>query len=237
MFDLSYSVKEVSAEQLNQSLNEIRSRIIVNDKNVMLVSIKKGNLHTLSELRSIINEICDCLIINNNQAAITLTNHLFENTLKQVLIKWDSQGRQFSKEQPMEDTFKEEVKRFDGEFLNENIKTCKERGLISDAKMKRLIELKNRFRNPLSHASYSKLFRNTKIPIYIGSLNPTEKIEEKTINVSTIPVFSLLAQEEYAKRYAFEYFAEIYTFINDMDKKLLDIYTDLKEYVDKNKRS
>lgn len=233
MFDLSYSVKEVSVEQLNQSLNEIKSRIVVNEKNLMLVSIKNGNLHTLSELRSIINEICDCLIINNNQAAITLTNHLFENTLKQVLIKWDSQGRQFSNNQPMEETFKKEVKSFDGEFLNKNIDACNERGLISNDETARLKDLKNRFRNPFSHASYSKLFRNTKIPIYIGSLNPTEKIEEKTINVSTIPVFSLLAQEEYAKRYAFEYFVEIYTFINDMDKKLLDLYPDLKEYVNK----
>lgn len=235
MFDVSYSVKEVSTEQLNKCLDDIKSRIVINEKTLMLVSIKKGNLYTLSELRSIINEICDSLIINNNQAAITLTNHLFENALKQVLIKWDSQGKQFSKNQLMEESLKKEVKRFDGEYLKDNITTCYERGLISEDRKKRLMKLKNRFRNPLSHASYSKLFRNTAIPIYVGSLNSTEKIEEKTINVSTIPVFSLLAQEEYAKRYAFEYFAEIYTFINDMDKKLLDLYPDLKEYVDKNK--
>ncbi len=235
MFVVSYSVKEVSTEQLNKCLDDIKSRIVINEKTLMLVSIKKGNLYTLSELRSIINEICDSLIINNNQAAITLTNHLFENALKQVLIKWDSQGKQFSKNQLMEESLKKEVKRFDGEYLKDNITTCYERGLISEDRKKRLMKLKNRFRNPLSHASYSKLFRNTTIPIYVGSLNSTEKIEEKTINVSTIPVFSLLAQEEYAKRYAFEYFAEIYTFINDMDKKLLDLYPDLKEYVDKNK--
>ena len=118
MFDVSYSVKEVSTEQLNKCLDDIKSRIVINEKTLMLVSIKKGNLYTLSELRSIINEICDSLIINNNQAAITLTNHLFENALKQVLIKWDSQGKQFSKNQLMEESLKKEVKRFDGEYFS-----------------------------------------------------------------------------------------------------------------------
>ena len=109
MFDLSYSLHVISEEEIRKQLNEISQRVILDDNTRLLVCIKNAKLHVLSHLQSIIAEICDCLILNCNQAAITLTNHLFENVIKQVLILWDSKGRCFSNEQLMENTFKEEI--------------------------------------------------------------------------------------------------------------------------------
>lgn len=233
MLDWSFSLHNVSKEDLNTDLEIVRNRISSNDNTIGLVALKRNSLYVLNDLRAIINEICDCLIIGCNQAAITLTNHLFENALKQILITWDSQGRRFSESQPLEETFKKEVKRFDNKNLNDNIDACKERNLISVEEANRLKELKTNFRNPLSHASYMKLFKNTTLPIWSGKLSNPDQIVEEKVNIATVPIFSLLAQKEYANRFALSYFIDIYAFINKMDKKLLDLYPDTKAFVEK----
>ena len=233
MFDWLFSLHNVSKEDLNTDLEIVRNRISSNDNTIGLVALKRNSLYVLIDLRAIINEICDCLIIGCNQAAITLTNHLFENALKHILITWDSQGRRFSENQPMEETFKKEVKRYDNKNLNDNIEACKERNLISEEEANRLKELKINFRNPLSHASYMNLFKNVTIPIWRGKFNNPGHIVEEKVNIATVPSFSVFAQKEYANKCAFGYFIEIYAFIGIVDKKLLDLYPDTKAFVEK----
>lgn len=92
--DLKYSATSFSDTKVTKYLEELKSRITINNRTRSLIFIKYGKLNVLNELKSIISEICDCLIIGNGQAAITLTNHLFENSLKQTLITWDSQAKQ-----------------------------------------------------------------------------------------------------------------------------------------------
>ena len=88
-----HSEHDFSDEKVGECLDTIKNKIVLNDYTRILVFIKYGELHVLNSLKSIISEICDCLIIGNAQAAVTLTNHLFENALKQVLIIWDSSKR------------------------------------------------------------------------------------------------------------------------------------------------
>ena len=117
-----------------------------------LICLKGGELqHVLNQLTYVISEICDCLIINANQAAITLTNHLFENMLKQALITIDSNGRYFDENEPMDKTFEAEVKEYDEKNLCDAIKQCKSKRLITQDEVLRLNYLKNIFRNPFSH--------------------------------------------------------------------------------------
>lgn len=229
--NLKYSVKAFSEIEVIEHLNELKKRIIFNDCTKKLIFIKYGKLNVLNSLKSIISEICDSLIIGNAQAAITLTNHLFENSLKQTLIIWDSQGRQFDDSKRIDETFKNEVETYDDKDIEPNINNCKRKGLITKDEAKRLIELKNIYRNSFSHASYSKLFKNASMVLYSGNLkNPTE-VKEETANISKVPLLYLLAQEQFANENALSYFLEVYEFIDKMDKMLLDLYPEVKEFV------
>lgn len=229
--NLKYSVKAFSEIEVIEHLNELKKRIIFNDCTKKLIFIKYGKLNVLNSLKSIISEICDSLIIGNAQAAITLTNHLFENSLKQTLIIWDSQGRQFDDSKRIDETLKNEVETYDDKDIEPNINNCKRKGLITKDEAKRLIELKNIYRNSFSHASYSKLFKNASMVLYSGNLkNPTE-VKEETANISKVPLLYLLAQEQFANKNALNYFLEVYEFIDKMDKMLLDLYPEVKEFV------
>ena len=174
--NLKYSVKGFSDAKATEYLEELRNRIVVNDYTRPLIFIKYGKLNVLNGLKSIISEICDCLIIGNAQ----------------TLITWDSQGRRFNDSERIDETFKQEVEDYDNRDIEPNIKKCKSKGLITKDEAERLIKLKNIYRNTFSHASYSKQF---------------------------------------AKKNALIYFLEVYEFIDKMDKKLLDLYPEVKELV------
>lgn len=230
-FNLKYSVKGFSDVKVTEYLEELRNRIVTNDYTRSLIFIKYGKLNVLNGLKYIISEICDCLIIGNTQAAITLTNHLFENSLKQTLIIGNSQGRQFDDSKRIDETFKNEVETYDDKDIEPNINNCKRKGLITKDEAKRLIELKNIYRNSFSHASYTKLFKNASAVMYSGGLkNPTE-VKEETADISKVPILYLLAQERFANKNALNYFIEVYEFIDKMDKKLLDLYPDVKKFI------
>ena len=67
--------------------------------------------------------------------------------------------------------------------------------------------------------------------LYSGNLkNPTE-VKEETANISKVPLLYLLAQEQFANENALSYFLEVYEFIDKMDKMLLDLYPEVKEFV------
>lgn len=232
MFDLSYSLRMVSEEDIKKQLDELSKRMVLDDNTRLLMCIKNARLHVLSHLMSIIAEICDCLILKCNQAAITLTNHLFENVLKQTLIIWDSQGRCFSNNQLIEDTFKEEVEKYDDNNIEPNINLCKSKGIITKEESNQLKELKKKFRDPFSHASYTKLFGNAQMPVWRTSLSNPNSVKEEKVNISMVPLLNTFAQVEFAKTNAAKYFLEIYTLINDLDEKLLDLYPETKRFVE-----
>jgi len=235
--NLKYSVKRLSDEKIATYLNEIKSKIILNDNTRELICVKCCELNVLNGLKSIIEEICDCLVLGNNQAAITLTNHLFENTLKQVLITWDSEGRQIQQNLPIDETFKNEVEEYDKKDMEPNINRCRSKGLITKEEAKRLIDLKNLYRNSFSHASYSTLFDGATTTLYIGDLSGLTNIKKERVSISKVPFLSLSAQKTFADKQAKRYFIEVYEFIDNMDRKLLDLYPDIKELVLQQKRN
>jgi hypothetical protein len=114
------------------------------------------------ELDPIRNEICKCIICNLNQAAITLTNHLLEKSLKHFLIV------KYSKENKREDTkiddvFKDGIDRFDTCDLEKSINMACTQGLITKEQKKLLKKFKDDFRNPYSHASAKEIFKDMPI--------------------------------------------------------------------------
>nr|WP_321377975.1 hypothetical protein [uncultured Bacteroides sp.] len=233
--NLSYSVKLLSEEKAQDALQYLSKHLIVDETKRKLVSIKFCELHVLNQLTYVISEICDCLIINANQAAITLTNHLFENMLKQALITIDSNGRCFDENEPMDKTFEAEVKEYDEKNLCDAIKQCESKRLITQDEVQRLNYLKNKFRNPFSHACYSKkLFKEAKMHILKGSLTDPQNIKEEFVNISNIPFLQLEAQKDFAEKNAFGYFVEIYSYVDKLDRKLLDLYPETKQFLQDN---
>ena len=57
------------------------------------------------------------------------------------------------------------------------------------------------------------------------------EIKEETTDISKVPSLYLLAQEKFANKNALSYFLEVYEFIDKMDKMLLDLYPEVKEFV------
>ena len=62
------------------------------------------------------------------------------------------------------------------------------------------------------------------------SAKPNE-VKEEMVNISMIPLLNTLAQVKFANTNAARYFLEIYALINDLDKKLLDLYPETKLFV------
>ena len=63
-----------------------------------------------------------------------------------------------------------------------------------------------------------------------ANMHPTE-VKEETTDISKVPSLYLLAQEKFANKNALSYFLEVYEFIDKMDKMLLDLYPEVKEFV------
>ena len=56
-------------------------------------------------------------------------------------------------------------------------------------------------------------------------------IKKETVHIYKVPFLSLLAQKGFATQNAKYYFYMVYEFIEKMDKKLLDLYPEVKKLV------
>ena len=137
----------------------------------------------------------------------------------------------------IEDTFKEEVEKYDDNNIEPNINLCRNKGIITKEEASQLKMLKNKFRDPMSHASYTKLFTNAQMPIWRTSLGNPKSLKEEIVNISMVPIFATFAQVEFAKINAERYFLEIYALVNNLDKKLLYLYPETKEFVENQRRN
>lgn len=76
-----------TVEQVKESLLKIKGEMLGDSQELTtLIAIKYNKLTELKPLWFIIDEICDCLILNKQCAAMTLTNHLLESSLKLTLV-------------------------------------------------------------------------------------------------------------------------------------------------------
>lgn len=83
------TIPSPTAEEVKDTLLKIKGEMLNDsEKIVTLIAIKYNKLSGLKPLWFVINEICDCLIMNKQCAAMTLTNHLLESSLKLSLILW-----------------------------------------------------------------------------------------------------------------------------------------------------
>lgn len=213
-----------SQDDINKELEIVLSKFNNAKFQRELLAIRDPKLYGLNTLKPIIKQICDNLLIGNNYAAIALTNMLFEATIKFTLIflNPDSHAGSYDK------IFSVAIKQYDDNNLEQNINACKTRGYITKEDCKRLKELAIVFRNPFSHASFSKkvsditndgMMKFGRVPISM-----INEIEFKDVKIADMPDFYMELLKKYVDENALGYFGTIMHYVDLFDQKLNELF-------------
>jgi hypothetical protein len=171
--------------------------------------------YSIAGLDKIREEICTCLVFGLYQAAMTLTNFLFENAFKTLLIYHHIYNKK-----ALLNNF-EEIElgmiEVDGILLNQSIESAYKANLITDDEKMKLMELKNKYRNAYSHAEKRKIFGQEKAIVEEFKFDKERTYSEKKefFKSTLIPYhdFFLIGKSEID---SFEYFI----FIDDIIRKI-----------------
>ncbi|SEM14187.1 hypothetical protein SAMN04488008_11028 [Maribacter orientalis] len=182
----------------------------------------EDELTVLDNLKEVRTEICYCIFFGLNQAAITLTNHLLEDTLKTGLLYSEYGVKLLNDLNDMDTFYKDGLDKYNGLDLSGTINRSCSKGLISKEEKKILHEFRERLRNGFSHSDSRKIFKDIKVPFWMGSFRDIdeEKLNFKECSISDIPQFQGLAKSELAKNHSFHYFNCVYGILKKIEKKL-----------------
>ena len=95
--------------------------------------------------------------------------------------------------------------------------------IITEKDRDRLLDLKDLFRNPYSHGSNNQYIENATTTIYKGQLGSND-IKECKVSVTGNPDILLDARRSFVKQMGLGYFAELVTYIENLDNKLHKLY-------------
>lgn len=213
-----------SQDDINKELKIVLSKFNNSKFRRELLAIRDPKLYGLNILNPIIKQICDNLLIGNNYAAIALTNILFEAAIKFTLIflNPDSNAGSYDK------IFCVAIKQFDDNNLEQNINACKTRGYITKEDCKRLKELAIVFRNPFSHASFSKkiseITNDGMMKFGRAPIHKINEIEFKDVKIADMPDFYMKLLEKYVDANALGYFGTIMHYVNKFDQKINELF-------------
>ena len=222
--DLTRITRHMDNEKQTEVLQELLNRISANESRYDLFSLYQCEFEEMRLLLPLIREICINLLMGNYYAAVTLTNMLFEATMKFGLIYLKADGRTLDDVESFEDIHKEEVSNFDDQDLEKNINACKRAGFITKDEAKTLRDLSKFFRNPLSHASFSKMALGVKGKFFLGRLSDPSHIEERDMEISNIPIFYMQHLNQFVKHESKFYFYTIMHFVEKFDKMISESF-------------
>ncbi|TMM52033.1 hypothetical protein FEE95_21725 [Maribacter algarum] len=178
-------------------------------------------------------EVINCLMIEQFNAAITLTNHMTERMLKLALIEKTTHGLKISEKDinELNKTITEASNLYDSEKMSQTIKLVYNEGLITEQEKTYLDKvIRDKIRNSFSHAEMEKVNKGKKDQIELRSFKFTEvqksinegsPIPKKQIKVSTkVPFLQSEIQKMKAEEIAFPYFKNIYKIAKNIDRRL-----------------
>ncbi len=210
-------------DRIHHFIDELNSNISRNYERINDIYIQSYNYPELDPLR---DEICNCIICGLNQAAITLTNHLLEASLKKCLaMRYSLVNKEENIE--LKDTFRNGIEKYDSKNLWETIDQASKQDLITNKQKELLLKFKDEFRNSYSHATSANIFDDKKVKSAFVSLQEGENSEDLLRRVFTtetnemvlikdfLPVQGI-AQVIIAKKYAVSYFTEVDKIISDI---------------------
>lgn len=195
--------------------------------------IDREDLYYFVELKSLINENIDCLLLNNYLASINTTNHLFERFVKLSLINFYTIETDYSNIE-LYNQLIDKAYNFDDKTLVPVLKQFQETKLIDDGELKYLLNLKDKYRNPYAHSDTKKIVGNSES--YKGKIfsiedgfkalfeNNFAQLPFKEIEIRNYsPPLAQLNIEIMAEKNAFKYFKEVFDFILIIDERLKEL--------------
>ena len=223
MFTFNYKGRMYSDEEVAKRMKIAIS--LESDINIrmLLMNLSNTRLRVLTPLSSDIQEICDCYFLKKYMAALTLTNLLFETMVKLTLVYHEADGRTLDDGYEFEDIYEEELTKYGRKNLGENIENLYKKHIITEKDRDRLLDLKDLFRNPYSHGSNNQYIENATTTIYKGQLG-SNYIKECKVSVTGNPDILLDARRSFVKQMGLGYFAELVTYIENLDNKLHKLY-------------
>ena len=174
----------------------------------------------------LIDEILNCLLLGFNQACIFTTNHLLEKILKVSLMRKHTEGL-FVGDPEFNKKFNEAKNKYDNQTLYNNIQHAFDLKILTQEERDNLIKLKNKFRNPYSHAEMKPFLKDLSQEFtgFIGSfsdaidgLNKGITNSMKKISVPTV-IMAQEIQKKEANYSAFDYFQEIFKTMCSIENK------------------
>ncbi|MCB0508950.1 MAG: hypothetical protein KDD21_11690, partial [Bacteroidetes bacterium] len=158
--------------------------------------------------------------IDSTQAAVTLTNHLLEKSLKAVLIFNEPNNQNYTDISQIENHFENMNNLHGNKLLYETITACQAKKLISDEQAEKLNEYRQNLRNAFSHADSNKTFGETKK--IVGIFNPFvhNEIQSKEVKVANFPFLQDTTQKQIADKECVTYFKYVDSVIKSITPNL-----------------
>ena len=189
-------------------------------------------LAILSALNPVKYQIINCLMIEQNIASVTLTNHLLERMLKLALIEKEIYGLKIGKDDiELKLKLDFSYKKYDNLVLSQSIKEAYKSELINDKEKEYLYNIvRDNIRNAFSHAEMEKINKGKQESITMFSykfgeveekFRNQEALAHKEIIVSTkVPVLQSEIQNDKCSQIAMPYFESIYKIAKNIDARL-----------------
>ena len=212
--------------QLNDFVESLNQTI---PRNYEVINNIFNNQYGYPEFDPLRDEICKCIMCGLYQAAITLTNHLLETSLKKCL------AMKYSIEHKEEITdllchLSKSLAEYDSKKLFETINEAYSCGLISEDQKSKLHEFRMNIRNAYSHAESKKIFAGISAPAKAVSSSEYEKTEDlisdcfngeyKDTEAKHLVPFHGIIQAILSEDIAIPYFMEVDQIIRSMITKL-----------------
>ena len=180
-------------------------------------------LEIFCEFNTLIFEINNCLLLEFNRAAITLTNHLLERLLKLALIN-NITGIGPIQIDRLSEVFEEPNKRYGSINLGSSIEQCKKEGLITEKEKEFLFDIiRVLMRNGFSHADSSNILKDLpdESTMFEGSFDkPNETLKKVSINQKVIPTFQAMQMQNFADDNAKTYFDFVFNLIFKIEERI-----------------
>ncbi|WP_312285911.1 hypothetical protein [Chryseobacterium gleum] len=185
-------------------------------------------------LTSLRNEILQNLQLELFQTAILGTNHFLERMIKFALIEKHTLGLDYSNHETYNQKTLEAIDLYDNLILFKSLDAAEEQNLITESEKVILTSLRQKIRNPFSHAEIKKIlidapenftgfmFNINDVKESLIKGEPIQLGEKKKITTLS-STFSQLYQQKYSEQMALNYFITVYGIMINIDKKLLDL--------------
>jgi len=218
--------------------NEIKQKseyfsALINTNYNQLKEFYSHSFMEFCELNKLKDEILNCQLFELFQASIFSTNHFMERMIKLALIKLHTIDYDYSDIENYTEKLKESESEYDGLTLYQSLKKAFEKELISTEQHDYMINVKNEFRNPYSHAEVSKIIKNNNdftgfmINIHddqnkLKEENPLDKYSPIVIPKFS-PAIAQFLQENNSREKAFEFFKKIFGILKELEFKITEL--------------